>query len=113
MARGPKEYRMLYLDDRRSCPKGWVPVRTVEDFRYMTAQFPWDIISMDYDLSETDPYRNDPHVTSEDGLTLLQEMFRLGHLPKEKPRVHSSHPIGRVMMQQFIDENWEQAKKKR
>ncbi len=79
----------------------------------MIEQFPWDIISMDYDLSETDPFRNVPGVIPEDGFTLLQEMFRQGRLPKEKPRVHSSHPIGRVLMQQFIDEHWEQGKKGR
>ncbi len=88
----------LYLDDYRPAPDGWLPVRTPPDFQYLLSTFDWDVVSLDNDLSG-----QRTGITGED---LLLWMFREGHLPKEKPRVHSQDPHGAPRMRAFIDLNW-------
>jgi hypothetical protein len=87
----------LFLDDYRPAPCGWIPVRTPTDFQYLVSSFDWDVISFDHDLSA-----QHTEVTGEE---LLHWMFREGHLPRQKPRVHSTH-TATPRLQRFIDSRW-------
>jgi hypothetical protein len=90
--------RYLFLDDVRPAPKGWVPVRTPGDFVYMVTNYDWEIVSFDNDLSGQQ--------TDITGRQLLHWMFDEGHLPTQKPRVHSGDILAAPLMKQFIEEQW-------
>ncbi|WP_396627300.1 cyclic-phosphate processing receiver domain-containing protein [Luteitalea sp.] len=94
----PTTPRWLYLDDWRPAPDGWYPVRTPEDFRYLLTRFEWDIVSLDNDLSGMR--------ATETGEDLLHWMFESGHLPVQKPRVHSKDELAAPRMVRYIEQHW-------
>lgn len=82
----------VYLDDVRRCPEGWVPARTVDEAKLLLARVA-SHLSLDFDLGYGEPT----------GLDLCRWMRETGHWPAEKMEIHSSHPLGRAKMREFIE----------
>ena len=94
----------LFLDDVRPTPVGWIPVRNADDFKSVMRSHEWDEVSLDHDLGIAHTLGlPSPEVT---GYDLAVWMFDTGHLPKQKPRVHSANPAGAARMRALIDERW-------
>jgi len=109
----------LWLDDIRPAPAGWVHVRTDAEARVYLEQGIVQLASLDHDLgacraclgggteddwlikSAFQSMPNCPHFGT--GYTLVCWMEETGHWPREKPRVHSANPVGRMKMQLAIN----------
>lgn len=82
----------VFLDDCRPCPEGYLPVRTFEAcMEVITSLKTVPELSLDYDLGGI-----------RTGYDVLTEMSRLGLKPT-RIHIHSSHPLGRKRMQDYIE----------
>jgi hypothetical protein len=88
---------LLYLDDERPCPDGWVAVKTsAEAINLLTRhRGEVDALSLDHDLGGDD--------TGYRVVTWLEEEVFLRGYPPPRLSIHSANPVGRIRMQQAID----------
>jgi hypothetical protein len=87
----------LYLDDERSCPEGWVLVKTAEEAIFMLDNQDVEEISLDHDLGDFD---HDPEWT---GYTVLQHIesrvvWDDSYLPP-KIKIHTANTGARPRME--------------
>ena len=81
----------VYLDDYRSCPPGFVPVRSAEECILLLEEEEVDILSLDYDLGRGNPT----------GLEVARYIAESGRYPR-RIYMHSSSPSGREQMYQVL-----------
>lgn len=111
-------YVLLWLDDIRPAPEGWLHVRTVAEAQTVLSTGRVLAASLDHDLGactdclggrtpdqwlEDSAYQSMPncsHVGT--GYELCLWMAEKGIWPKEPPNVHSANPVGRERMQGVI-----------
>ena len=112
----------LFLDDNRSPPEGWKPVRTAEEAKLHLLAGPVDSLSCDFDLDNPEcdkgqfacGLRDGGCQTKcachdqgkENGLDLLHWMRDHRAWPKQRPKVHSHNLVGGLKMKHFIDQHY-------
>jgi len=77
----------IYLDDIRSCPRGFVVARSAEECLLLLGASEVDILSLDFELGYGEP----------NGLTVVHGIIASGKYPKHI-YVHSSSMMGRAQM---------------
>jgi hypothetical protein len=77
----------VYLDDVRSCPRGFVVARSAEDCLVLLAENEVNLLSLDFELGLGQP----------NGLTVVHGIITSGKYPLEI-FVHSSSLMGRAQM---------------
>lgn len=81
----------IYLDDFRSCPKGFVLAKSAEECILLLQECDVDILSLDYDLGWHAP----------NGTAVAEWIVRNGKYPK-RIYLHTSSPTGRQHMYQLL-----------
>ena len=97
---------MIYLDDERSCPRGWHSCRWPEEVIELIKTGVVEAVDLDHDLGEGQEFLN-PR-TGMDVLTFLEQWVEDGHVP---PRImiHTSNPPAKQRMiaaSRAIRERW-------
>jgi hypothetical protein len=112
----------MWLDDVRPAPEGWVHVKTVAQAQALMRTGMVVEASLDHDLGACPKcIENGDHIgdmtTPETtfmnwckhwttGYDLVVWMADTGLWPKQKPKVHSANPVGRLRMQGVIERYW-------
>ena len=93
--------RILFLDDVRQAPPGWVLARTVEDFCKKAADHKWDVMSLDHDLGDTNctGYGRAPTF---DGAWVADWLVRNMDMMPSLVLIHSSNPVGAGRMHKIL-----------
>ena len=106
---------LLWLDDVRPAPEGWLHVRTAAEARRVLSTTPVTHASLDHDLGCCEPCQFERGCTfrpcedcncHETGYDLAQWMAEKDIWPTIKPRVHSANPAGAARMRMVIDRYW-------
>lgn len=84
----------VYLDDFRTCPKGFVLAKNAEECKLLIDEESIHILSLDFDLGWNEPTGND----------VVRHMIASGKYP-EKIYLHTSSMIGKQQMYQALKEN--------
>lgn len=94
----------IWLDDIRPEPLGYVRAYFAEEVQALlnNPDTIVDKLSLDYHLGD-----------GMTGLELLKWIDEAGKWPKSKPSVHSDHPLGRLLMREFIDKHYPENDKKK
>lgn len=114
---------LLWLDDMRPCPTGWIHVKTDREAREYLKTGNVAAASLDHDLGACDDclkgmsaeewldknqFQSMPHCEHfGTGYTLVCWMEETGHWPLTKPLVHSRNPVGRERMQLVINKKYD------
>lgn len=101
---------MLYLDDIRPCPPGWVYAQTVSqaiaqvEARLKRGQV-WTRASLDHDLAAehyvVSSYGAPPQTGT--GADFVDWMIEHNIWPEHRPQVHSQNPVGAKRMRDAIE----------
>lgn len=116
------EPTLLWLDDIRPAPPGWIHVKTDVEARAWLLRGV-HAASLDHDLGacetclegltpeawlEKHEFQSMPNCEHfGTGYTLVCWMEETGNWPTEKPTVHSRNPAGRMKMQAAIDRHYD------
>lgn len=84
----------VYLDDFRSCPKGFVLAKSVEECNVLIDQYSIDILSLDYDLGWGEPC----------GIEVVKHIVMTGKYP-QSIYLHTSSIAGRNQMYSLLKEH--------
>lgn len=85
---------LLFMDDERECPPGYVLARTVAEGRRLIEAQQVTILSLDYDFGYDQP----------NGMDFLRWMVMF---PARPPliRIHTDNPIARKEMTRYLEQN--------
>lgn len=81
----------VYMDDFRTCPRGFVLARSMDECLMLLEDYEIDILSLDYDLGWNEP----------NGADLARIMVQRKLFPRTI-YLHSSSPYGRSAMYQIL-----------
>ncbi|MFD2117780.1 cyclic-phosphate processing receiver domain-containing protein [Paenibacillus yanchengensis] len=81
----------VYLDDFRSCPKGFVLAKNVEECNMLIDDNAIDILSLDYDLGWGEPH----------GIEVVRHMIAMRRFPRSI-YLHTSSVAGRIQMYDLL-----------
>lgn len=84
----------VYLDDYRSCPKGFVLAQDAEECKLLIDTEAIDILSLDYDLGWGNPT----------GYEVVRHIVETGRFPKQI-YLHTSSVSGRLQMYSLLSEH--------
>lgn len=84
----------VYLDDYRSCPKGFVLARTSEECKLLIDEEQIDVLSLDFDLGWGQPT----------GFEVVRHLIQSGNYPK-RIYLHTSSAAGKVQMYHHLSEH--------
>lgn len=109
---------LLWLDDVRPAPSGWLWVTNVIDAKSLLESGRVAVASLDHDLGacaacmngrtaeqwlDETRYTNAPHCSHVGtGYDLCLWMAETGHWPQDEPSVHSANPVGAERMRGVI-----------
>lgn len=103
----------LWLDDNRPAPPGWTHARTAEEAMVHLFNGGVEEMDLDHDLGEPEcshckgkcdrPCRCTCHRAMLNGSDLVNWMREQNLWPQNKPKVHSSNPVGAAYMKGVID----------
>ena len=90
----------LYLDDERTCPEGWVLVKTAEEAIFMLDYGQVEEISLDHDLGDTE------HIPEWTGYTVLShiESKVVWDVSYQAPKIqiHTANPAAWLRMKAAV-----------
>lgn len=81
----------VFLDDLRSCPKGFVPAKEAAECILLLEECEVDVLSLDHDLGWNQP----------NGFEVVKHMVRHSLYPREI-YLHTSDAVGRANMLQHL-----------
>jgi len=84
----------VFLDDYRSCPKGFVPALSAEECKLLLDHEPVGVLSLDYDLGWAQPT----------GYEVVRHIVATGRYPQEI-YLHTSSDAGRMQMYHLLMQN--------